>query len=309
MATTIRRSNGASPLPSKLAQQILTYIADSRVEQGTHLGEVRLAESLKVSRTPVRAALEFLAEMGVVEKRPNRGFFVKSDSRSLVAKPIAENEPEDLIYHRIVEDRLSGNLPERVSELELIRRYGITKSLLAGLLRQMSQEGWIERLPGKGWEFLPVLVSPEAYDQMYRFRLLIEPAAILEDEFSLPDATIARLRGQQQAMLDGGILRFSNTETFQIGAQFHEDIVSASRNPFFLDAIARMNRLRRLLEYRAHSDRSRLVQECKEHLELLDLIEAGQFKQASEFLRRHIDHARSTKLPLTRQPSAMLQES
>lgn len=304
MDTVTPLSNTPSPLPSKLAQQILAYIADNRIKQETHLGEVRLAAHLKVSRTPVRAALEFLAGMEIVEKRPNKGYFVKADPGSLASKPLVDESTEDLIYYRIVEDRLSGVLPERISELELMRRYGVTKSWLINLLRRMSQEGWIERLPGKGWEFLPVLISEEAYDQMYQFRMLVEPAALLQKDFSLSPADLARLRALQRAMLDGGILRFSRAETFQIGAQFHETIVAGSRNPFFVDAIQRMNRLRRLLDYRTHSDRSRLVHTCKEHLDLLDLIEAGKLQEAADFLREHIDYERRIKVPLTRKTSS-----
>ena len=145
-----------------------------------------------------------------------------------------------------------------------------------------------------------MLVSEEAYDQMYRFRMLIEPAALLEARFCLPPGDLARLRNQQKAMLDGGILRFSRAETFQIGAHFHETIVSASGNAILVDAIQRMNRLRRLLDYRTQGDRSRMVHTCKEHLELLDMIEAGKCEQAAEFLRAHIDHERRIKLPLTK---------
>lgn len=300
MDTATLSSKPSSALPSKLAQQILTFIADNRMENNTHLGEVRLAEQLRVSRTPVRAALEFLAGMGIVEKRPNKGYFIKALPKTLVSKPLVEESGEDLVYYRIVEDRLSGLLPERISELELMRRYGLTKSWLSNLLRRMSQEGWIERLPGKGWEFLPVLVSEEAYEQMYQFRILIEPAALLQKDFYLSRGDLSRLRGLQQAMLDGGILRFSRAETFQIGAQFHETLVAGSRNPFFVDAIQRMNRLRRLLDYRAHGDRSRLIHTCKEHLELLDLIEADKLNDAANFLREHIDYERRIKVPLTR---------
>ena len=304
MDTATPPAKTPSPLPSKLAQQILAYIADNRVERDTHLGEEKLAAYLRVSRTPVRAALDFLAGMEIVEKRPNKGYFVKADPASLVAKPLVDENTEDLVYYRIVEDRLAGALPEKISELELMRRYGVTKSRLASLLRRMSQEGWIERLPGKGWEFLTVLVSEEAYDQMYQFRMLVEPAALLQEGYHLPPGDLARLRGLQQAMLDGGILRFSRAETFQIGAQFHETIVAGSRNPFFIDAIQRMNRLRRLLDYRAHGDRSRLVHTCKEHLELLDMIEANRLQQAADFLREHIDYERRIKVPLTRKNAA-----
>lgn len=304
MDTVTSLSQNPPALPSKLAQQILSYIADNRIEQETHLGEERLAAYLKVSRTPVRAALEFLAGMEIVEKRPNKGYFLKADPGALVSRPLVDENAEDLIYYRIVEDRLSGVLPVRISEMELMRRYGVTKSWLSNLLRRMSQEGWIERLPGKGWEFLPVLISEEAYDQMYQFRMLVEPAALVQKDFHLAPGDLARLRSLQRAMLDGGILRFSRAETFQIGAQFHETIVAGSRNPFFVDAIQRMNRLRRLLDYRAHGDRSRLVHTCKEHLDLLDLIEAGKLQQAADFLREHIDYERRIKIPLTRKTAS-----
>ncbi len=290
-------------LPNKLAQQILAFIADNNLEQECHLGEERLATHFKVSRTPIRTALEFLSEMGIVEKQPNKGYFVKADSKALVSKPLVEEDTEDPNYYRIAEDRLAGILPERISERELMRRYGMTKSRLTNLLRRMSQEAWIERLPGKGWELMPILTSEKAYDQMYQLRMLIEPAALLQTDFYLPPGEIARLRDLQQTMLDGGILRFSHTEIFQIGSQFHETLVSASGNPFFIDAIQRMNRLRRLLDYRTHRDRSRFVHTCKEHLQLLDLIEAKKLAQASEFLRIHVDGERRVKLPLTKAAS------
>jgi len=68
-------------------------------------------------------------------------------------------------------------------------------------------------------------------------------------------------------------------------------------NEFFLDAIKRVNRLRRLIEYRVTLDRSRLTRQCHEHLEILDLLEAGKVAEASAYLRRHIEGANSLKSP------------
>lgn len=45
---------------------------------GTRLNEVDLADSLAVSRTPIRAALSTLAAEGLLEYRPNSGYAVKS---------------------------------------------------------------------------------------------------------------------------------------------------------------------------------------------------------------------------------------
>ncbi|HYZ30859.1 MAG TPA: GntR family transcriptional regulator, partial [Crenalkalicoccus sp.] len=45
---------------------------------GEHMHEVRLAERLGVSRTPVRAALQALAAEGLLDYTPNRGYVVRA---------------------------------------------------------------------------------------------------------------------------------------------------------------------------------------------------------------------------------------
>ncbi|HEY8651384.1 MAG TPA: GntR family transcriptional regulator, partial [Chthoniobacterales bacterium] len=46
-------------------------------ELGSRLNEVRLSEELKVSRTPIRAALQMLAGEGLLRHTPNKGFTVR----------------------------------------------------------------------------------------------------------------------------------------------------------------------------------------------------------------------------------------
>jgi len=128
--------------------------------------------------------------------------------------------------------------------------------------------------------------------------MLIEPAALLEPGYKIDSDALAGCRQQQQAMLDGGILRYSRIETFHIGASLHETLVAGSGNPFFVDALRRVNRMRRLIEYRITSNRTRLIQQCKEHLILLDLMEAGDREGAAAFLRNHLDNARTIKTGL-----------
>lgn len=46
--------------------------------------------------------------------------------------------------------------------------------------------------------------------------------------------------------------------------------------------------MRRLLSYRSMKDRERYVEHCHQHLEILNLIEAGKLKAASDALRTHL---------------------
>jgi DNA-binding GntR family transcriptional regulator len=52
-------------------------ILDGTYEEGARLGEVELAKSLKVSRTPVREALRRLLSDGLIETIPNQGSRVR----------------------------------------------------------------------------------------------------------------------------------------------------------------------------------------------------------------------------------------
>jgi len=297
--STSDRPVGAQALSDKLAQRILQFIEDQKIAPGEHLGEASLAQHLQVSRTPVRAALKALAELGIVESRPNRGFFLRTDAQDMQLTAVAEEGDPD--YFQIGEDRLAGLLPDRVTESELLRRYALTHTQLARLLRRMTQEGWVERLPGKGWKFLPVLNTEDGYVQMYRFRLVIEPAALEFPGYSLAPELITKLRRQQQTLLEGRPDRFSAAQLFQIGASYHEAIVSGAHNDLMTESIRRANQLRRLMDYRyrIHGNPARLAEECAEHLHLLDMIEGGELRKAAAFLREHLEFALQRKAGLT----------
>ena len=70
--------------------------------------------------------------------------------------------------------------------------------------------------------------------------------------------------------------------------RFHESLVEASGNPFFIDTVRRVNRVRRLLSYRSMQDRSRYKLHCKQHLNLLDLLERGRNEEASAAMHEHL---------------------
>ena len=154
-----------------------------------------------------------------------------------------------------------------------------------------------ERLPGHGWEFRPTLTDRKSYEAGYRFRATIESAAVLEPGFKIDRNAFREAREQQQALLEADLQKLSRARLFKVNTELHETIVACSGNEFFLDALKRVNRLRRLIEYRVTVDRSRLNRQCREHLKLLDLLEAGNVEQASAFLRKHIEGANVVKSP------------
>ena len=286
-------------LQAQLSQQILAHIRERQLPRGQHLPEQTLADLFRVSRAPVHAALKLLEENGVVRLERNRGFFLEKGAEDLEngeigAVPVP-SEAEEEPYLAIAADRLAAKLPERVTENELIRRYRLTRPQAVKIMARIAQEGWAERLPGHGWAFTPILTSREAYDQGYRFRAAIESAALLEPSFQADLVGLAQLRDEQRALLEGDLKHLPRARLFAANSGFHERIMEWSRNPFFVDALRRVNQVRRLIEYRLTVDRSRLERQCREHLELLGMIQDGDLVTASAYLRVHIGTARRIK--------------
>jgi GntR family transcriptional regulator, vanillate catabolism transcriptional regulator len=66
------------PQQQAVADKLREMILHGTFSGGDRLLEVPLSEQLEVSRTPVREALITLADEGLVEYRPNRGYVVRS---------------------------------------------------------------------------------------------------------------------------------------------------------------------------------------------------------------------------------------
>jgi DNA-binding GntR family transcriptional regulator len=72
----------SAALSSGVIDRMRELIASGRLPQGTHLTENELAQSLGVSRGPVREAFTQLAHEGFVELRRHRGAFVTTLTRA-----------------------------------------------------------------------------------------------------------------------------------------------------------------------------------------------------------------------------------
>jgi DNA-binding GntR family transcriptional regulator len=273
-----------------LPSQILELVRAEELPVGAHLPAQWLADRLRVSRSPVNEALEMLQTHGIVRREPNRGYFLASapSPETLPAGFGAEQDSAADAYFRVAEDRLRGELPDQFTEAMLRRRYGLTPAQLQSVLARIADEGWARKKPGYGWEFSTMLTTPESLLQSYRLRLAIEPAALLEPGYHLDKQVIARCRAAELHLLQGGIETDTADQLHDRGVRFHESLVEGSGNPFFIDTMRRVNRVRRLLSYRSMRDRSRYQEHCDQHLMLLDLLERERNEEAAEVMREHL---------------------
>ncbi|WP_299410928.1 GntR family transcriptional regulator [uncultured Roseobacter sp.] len=288
-----------SDLSQRISRRLLQDIAAGSIEAGQHLGAQLLADRYGVSRTPIREAMNMLEADGFLVRQENRGYFV-ADTDPETLTEVLDQQPESLndAYHRLAEDWLTGRLPEEVTEQFLRQHYSWSKAWANDILVRAAREGWIERKEGYGWRFLAVANTPEAFDEIYRFRMAIEPAAMLEPSFELDRKILTEQRRIQEGMLEMDFSAVPAESLLENGALFHEELIKLSGNPYFLMALQRVNRMRRLMEYRAEVNHERLVEQCTEHLEILELLEAGNTVDASYRMRQHLSGALKRKSPI-----------
>lgn len=282
-----------SRLQADLAASIAALVRERRLAPGTRLNELRLARAFRVSRTPVRAALRLLASRGILEARPNQGFFlaVPGDAIDRSALPPSGGREADRLYLAIARDRLAGLLPDDFSEADLIRRYGVSRPLLVRVLGQMAEVGLVARDPGRGWSFLPAIETESAQQESYRFRMLVEPAALLEPGFVLDREWAERMRARHQRFIEEPWEDTASIPFFEMNAEFHERLAASSGNRYLHMAVQQQNRLRRFLNYDWLYGAERVVVSCREHLEILDRLEEGDRELAALLMRRHLERA------------------
>lgn len=119
MLTTINKDHKLDPIdpqvmdaPSVVAT-LRQRIIDGRLPAGTRLVEIPVAESLGVSRTPVRLAFRTLEQEGLLDKAGKRGYVVRSFSDADVRTAIeVRGLLEGLAVRQIAERGLTPALRE-----------------------------------------------------------------------------------------------------------------------------------------------------------------------------------------------------
>lgn len=291
--TRVKLSN----LQAKLASDIVLFVKREGLKKEAHLVEENLAKEFGVSRSPVRFALFYLSKLGLVDFRPNYGFYLADDADALNTEALQLPETEEQrLYELITRDRVKGTLNDNETEAEMMRRYRVNRGLLTRVLLRLSQEGIAQRGHGYGWIFTPTFNSETAHDESYRFRLIFEPGAVLESTFKIDEKRMAAAREAHMEVVRTSGKRITEAQMFEINAEFHEMLAAFSGNRFLLQAAEQQNRLRRLVEHRSLSA-DRAVESCREHLAIMDALAKGDREWAAALLRRHLEVARQLSWP------------
>ena len=104
------------PLREIVFEELRTLILTGKIEPGTRMMEVELAEEMGVSRTPIREAIRKLEEEGLVIIEPRRGAYVSQVSVSDILNILEVRENMDGLSAYLAAQRISESGKEKLKQ-------------------------------------------------------------------------------------------------------------------------------------------------------------------------------------------------
>lgn len=209
---------------------------------------------------------------------------VAPDAEQPIARPSLHEEVVSRVRDMIVENQLPAG--QRIPELDVAARLGISRTPLREALKVLASEGLVELLPLRG-AVVKVFTPKDAQDMLALIGLLEEYAGGLAVAAS--DAEIAGIVALHQRMREHYDRR-ERPEYFRLNQDIHNAIVAAAHNPTLtmLHSIlrARMRRIR----YIGNEGRPNWDDAMREHEAMIIALEQRDGEALSRAMRVHIDN-------------------
>lgn len=119
-----------------IAEQLEGMILEGTFDDGQRLDEVQLAEQFKVSRTPLREALQRLALSGLVEQIPRRGVFVRQPGPVQLVEMFEVMAELEAVCARLAATRISDAALNEMRQANLNCRAALEKQDADGYYRE-----------------------------------------------------------------------------------------------------------------------------------------------------------------------------
>ena len=280
----------------ELAQRILDVAIERGMSRGEHLAEQSLASLCNVSRTPIRKALQILADKAVVAADADGGYVLAVDP--VMMPRLAQEDSHDDLHLAILRDLAAGRIQDVQTLAALQRRYDTTRLAVQNAINKLAEDNLVERGAGQQWILKQFAVSAEASAKSYEFRLATEPLALTLPDFRRDPAAIFSMRHSMIRLKEMDETNFDIRLFERTDFDLHMLIARCCGNPFMAEALSNLHRRRRATPTSIHVNSYRLMQSNLEHIQILEHIERGQLALASDLLRVHIQLSQSQRPPI-----------
>ncbi|KPC58459.1 GntR family transcriptional regulator [Streptomyces chattanoogensis] len=198
----------------------------------------------------------------------------------------------DQVAHALRAALISGELRpgEVYSAPVLAEDFGISATPVREAMLDLAREGLVEPVRNKG--FRVTEVNERDLDQYTEIRALIEIPMIGRITRSAAHEDLEALRPVAEEIVraarDHDLIGYLEADR-----QFHLSLLGLSGNERLVETVGDLRKRSRLYGLTALDERGELIPSAEEHLELLDLMLAGDARGAEKCMAKHLGHVRS----------------
>ncbi|WP_436875215.1 GntR family transcriptional regulator [Mammaliicoccus sciuri] len=180
------------------------------------------------------------------------------------------------IYQKIRNDIINGDLTqnEKITESKLAQRYNVSRTPIREAIKHLELEYFIK----DGYIYVPTV---EEYRNIFEMRILIETHAIKKASIVFTQDDIEELKSYATIGDDK-----TEEEIIQINDQFHQKIMSATKNSFIIDTYSKLKSYIYLFSKTViNKKRPGLIEE---HQKIAEMLEKRQTEAAIELMKEHL---------------------
>ncbi|MBN1425423.1 GntR family transcriptional regulator [Candidatus Fermentibacteria bacterium] len=190
------------------------------------------------------------------------------------------------LFSRIFDGEYGENT--RLKEEELAREFGVSRTPIREVLRQLEQDGVVQLVPHRGASVNPF--TADDVEELYEIRKKLEVLAL---EFAVPGIKLQTLR-ELKAMIEAITDSCSPERVAEIDRSLHNYIISSSGKPRLSNLLGQVMRLMERFQYigSTHTSASDQRLACQDHLELIEAMMRRDRETATAVLANHIERSK-----------------
>lgn len=199
----------------------------------------------------------------------------------------------DVVFNTLRRAILRGELlpGERLMEIQLAQRLGVSRTPVREAIRKLELEGLVTMIPRKGAEVAQITVSD--LKDVLEVRIALEELAVKDACENITEEQLAALRSANEefrrVLQEGDLMTCG-----QADIKFHEIIYRATNNKRLLQMLSniREQMYRYRMEYlKDHSKHEALV---REHEKICQALQEHDREKAGEAIRVHIENQKES---------------
>ncbi|MFF8774969.1 GntR family transcriptional regulator [Kitasatospora sp. NPDC015120] len=198
----------------------------------------------------------------------------------------------DQVAHALRAALISGELRPGVvySAPALAADFGVSATPVREAMLDLAREGLVEAVRNKG--FRVTELTERDLDDFTEIRALIEVPTVGRVARTANADQLEALRPQAEAIV-AAAGKQDLIGYLEADRQFHLDLLGLAGNARLVEVVGDLRKRSRLYGLNRLAERGELVSSAEEHLELLDLMIAGDAPAAESCMTRHLSHVRS----------------